>query len=101
MNDLQSRVAEAANNPATWIGPQDYPHGAIMSGAQAVLNYRLTIGADGKPTDCEIVRFTNATDFDAVSCKRMMQRAEFTPALDAQGQPIKSVEFGTIMFQMP
>ena len=95
-----SRLAEPETSPATWIRSADYPDDALRSGEQAVLNYRLTVGPNGVPTDCDIVRFTNATEFDAVSCKRMMERARFTPALDAQGQPIKSVYLGTIRFQM-
>ena len=95
-----SRGATPANDPGTWIKSRDYPRDAIKSGEQAILNYRITVGEDRTPVECEIVRFTNATQFDEITCKRIKERARFEPALDAQGQPIRSVSFGTIQFQM-
>ena len=96
-----SRLVQTADDGGTWIRPDDYPDSAIRAGEQAILNFRLSVGPNGIPTNCEIVRFTKATEFDEISCKRMLERARFEPALDSQGQAIKSVYFGTIRFVMP
>lgn len=89
----QEKGKEAAKpfgKPGDWLRSADYPTGALWMGISAVIDFRLMVDATGQPTDCHIQRMTNAPDFAALTCKLLMKRAKFHPALSADGQPIAS-----------
>ncbi len=94
-----SRRAMPTGNPASWIVNSDYPISAVFRGAQGIVNFRLSIGADGRPTGCHIQQSSRPPEFDTTVCKAMMRRAHFTPALDKDGQPLASYFRGTVVFR--
>lgn len=96
-----ARRAIPKDNPGTWLNTRDYPLGLVAMGVQGLVQLRLSVGPDGVPSDCHIQGSTRGADFDEISCKRLMQRARFEPALGAEGQPIASFYRTTIRFVMP
>ena len=88
------------SNPGTWLRSGDYPGGALFKGAQALVSFRLAVDAGGAPTACEIQRSYSGELFDKASCKGLMARARFAPALDADGKPIASYFASTIKWIM-
>ncbi|NML94723.1 hypothetical protein HHL27_13695 [Novosphingobium sp. TW-4] len=61
-----------------------------MMGASAIVYFRLMVGPDGNPTGCHIQQATNSPEFTDFTCKLLMKRARFAPALDAAGNPTAS-----------
>jgi hypothetical protein len=62
---------------------------------------RLMVDAAGKPTACAIHWATlDQTSNDKI-CKTLMDKARFTPAMDASGQPMAGVWVASPMFLMP
>ena len=51
----------------------------------------LTVGTDGRPSKCRVVRASRDPQADAVTCRLAMKRFRFRPATDAQGQPVESI----------
>jgi TonB family protein len=96
-----TRAVTPSTNPANWIGYRDYPVNLLAKGAQGLVQFRLLVGVDGKPTDCFIQESTRPKGFDDAVCKAMMTRARFDPALDKDGKPIKSYWRTAVRFQMP
>jgi hypothetical protein len=45
----------------------------------------------GKPLDCVPLKATASPAFAATTCQLLLQRAAFSPALDANGKPIRSI----------
>lgn len=85
-----TRAAAPASSPGEWMSVRDYPLQLLRDGTVGLVQFRLSVGADGTTTACHIQRSTRPAEFDEAVCKVLMRRARFTPALDANGQPIAS-----------
>jgi hypothetical protein len=88
-------------NPGDWVVTADYPQGMLTSGYQGVVDFRLIVGADGKPTNCIIQQTSRPADFAAASCRALMRRAKFSPAIDAAGNPVISYWSNSVRFVIP
>lgn len=93
-----TRRAQPLNDIDDWLLDRDYPIMAVRAGSQGMVHYRLIVDEHGKPVDCSIQGATEPADFSKVTCARLIRRAEFQPALDAEGQPIKSVFLSSVSF---
>jgi Gram-negative bacterial TonB protein C-terminal len=88
-------------SPGKWIVPDDYPVKMLSAGQPAIVEFRLSVGADGKPASCHIQSTTRPKEFDNAVCGSLMRRARFAPALDADGQPLVSFYRNTVRFAIP
>jgi Gram-negative bacterial TonB protein C-terminal len=95
------RYATPAQSPGNWIISGDYPIKMLMEGQPSIVEFRLSVGEDGKPTACHIQLTTRPKEFDDAVCKSLMRRAKFEPALDAEGKPLASFYRNTVRFQIP
>ncbi len=95
-----SKQAKPLQSPGKWIVSSDYPSNMLSAGQPALVNFRLNIGKDGSPTACHIQGTTRPKEFDNAVCKSMMRRARFSPALDAQGQPLASYYQNNVYFRI-
>jgi protein TonB len=68
----------------------DYPSEAVKNGWQGDVTVDLTVGTNGKVTNCAIVTSSDHEVLDSATCNILMRRAKFKPATDASGQPIES-----------
>jgi len=70
------------------IVPRDYPRAA--NGSQGTVEARLAVSAAGAVTGCTVSRSSGNAVLDATTCRLIRQRFRFTPARDAQGNPVPS-----------
>jgi hypothetical protein len=77
------------NNGLGFTG-NDFPPELISSASQAHLVLRIDISADGRATACAPVAGTGSAAIDRRACAVALERARFTPALDAAGTPVAS-----------
>ena len=96
-----TQMAEPLKSSGDWIKSSDYPENMLMAGQPALVSFRLSIGPDGVPTACHIQATTRPKEFDNAVCKSVMRRARFSPALDAQGQPLASYYQKNVYFRLP
>jgi hypothetical protein len=87
---------EPKSEPTTWLRFADYPASMLFNGKQALVNFRLSVDAQGTPTACEVQRSYNDQTFDQVTCAILMRRARFSPALDVQGRAVPSYYLNTV-----
>lgn len=59
-------------------------------GEQAVLRIRLAISVEGRVTGCHMQQRMGQEQFAQAACDALRQYGRFSPALDAQGNPIAS-----------
>lgn len=85
-----SRHAEPVGNAAQWLRAKDYPVRQRNRRRSSIVAFRLNVDAAGKPTACVVPRAYTPEEFVATTCTLLMQRASFTPALDAAGKPVAS-----------
>jgi hypothetical protein len=88
------------SRPNAWLTSSDYPPAMFNLGKQALVNFRLSVSAQGTPSACEIQSSYNDKKFDEVTCAALMRRARFSPALDAKGQPVPSFYLNTVHWIM-
>jgi TonB family protein len=96
-----SQSVKPLSSPENWLTWEDYPMDELSAGAQALVNFRLSVDATGKPTACHIQQSTRSRSFDTTVCSAMMRRAKFKPALDADGKPFASYYRNRVIFTMP
>lgn len=83
-----ARRARPVGDLRTWLGGQEIPR---PSGpGPLTLAYRLTLGADGRPTQCTIIETSLDERTRAAICPALMTNARFEPARDASGNAVRA-----------
>lgn len=93
-----TRRATPANDD--WLRDSDYPRKAVYKGEQAIVHFRLIVDPQGQVNECQIQLSTEGEEFQKTVCDSIKQRARFEPALDAEGNPIKSYYVSKVLFRM-
>lgn len=90
-----------ATNPGSWVTNDDYPASAMREEREGTTGFKLTIGADGLPTGCDIIAPSGHGDLDALTCQLILQRARFTPGRNARGDAVGGTYSNRIRWQIP
>jgi TonB family protein len=94
-------LAEPRANLASYISDADYPASAIRANEQGMVSFHLTIGADGRVTECTITTSSGSAALDEATCRILRSRARFTPARDDQGNPTTGHADNRIRWSLP
>ena len=78
----------------------DYPSGAVRRNEMGRVRVRVSVDDTGKPTDCAVLSSSGSGDLDTTTCTIIRHRAKFTPAIDVDGKPVRSVYVSTINWIM-
>lgn len=96
-----SQAAVAKGNPGQYFGPDAYPPAAQRAGAQGRVVARLTIGTDGRVSDCTVTTSSGNADLDSTTCRIARSRVRYTPAKDDNGAPIASTATLPVRWVLP
>lgn len=88
-------------DPGGWLGPYDYPTQSLINEEEGVTGFRLTIGVDGKVSDCVITATSGYVVLDTATCRNITRRARFTPALDNDGVPTDGSYASRVAWKIP
>lgn len=88
-------------NPASWSSTNDYPTRALREERSGTTAFRVTVGVDGRVTDCTIVGSSGSPDLDEATCSNVTGRARFTPATDTEGNPTTGTYTNRIRWIIP
>lgn len=79
----------------------DYPTVASILRQQGDVRTRLSINEKGRVTDCKI-RYSSGFDLlDMATCRGLVQRGRYQPALGKDGQPMPALAFQSVRWVMP
>ncbi|HEY0026651.1 MAG TPA: energy transducer TonB [Allosphingosinicella sp.] len=67
---------------------KDYPKEAVRARASGLVIVRLTVSASGRPTRCDYIARSGHEALDRVTCKIMLERARFLPAIGPDGNTV-------------
>lgn len=103
------RQPSGAGNPESVPGESlgslfswdDYPEVALQKDEQGTVGVTLTVGTDGKVTDCVVNLSSGSPSLDVQTCRLLWARARFTPARDAQGKPVQDTYTQRIRWELP
>ncbi|MBX7458809.1 energy transducer TonB [Qipengyuania sp. 1NDH17] len=78
----------------------DYPSKALRRGEQGSVRFVVLVDEKGEIIECRQSDATELEALDSPAC-RAMERAKFEPALDANGQPMRSYYATKIRYVLP
>lgn len=84
------RIVEATKPRADLRGlitGDDYPSSAMRNEEEGTVRVRLTVGPNGRVSDCSVTSSSGSSSLDSATCRLLKSRARFTPAKNNQGQP--------------
>lgn len=91
----------APKNQGSWFNNDvDYPSRARREGVEGVAGFRLSVGPDGRVTNCEITSSSGSSDLDNQTCTLAQRRARFNPAIDADGNPSSDTYSGRVRWKL-
>jgi TonB family protein len=88
-------------NAGLWVTTNDYPSAALREEREGLVGFRLTVGPDGMVKNCEIISSSGSPDLYTTACLLISQRARFTPAKNAKGQPQAGNYSNRVRWQIP
>ena len=95
----QSRLAEFSKYPGglgRLFSADDYPPAALQRGEMGRVRVRIRVSDAGAPVDCTVIGSSGSSDLDNGTCNVIRTRAKFTPAVDVDGKPVRSVYTSTV-----
>ena len=98
---FQPKGAAPKGNPGNWATSNDYPSRALREEREGTTGFRVTVGTDGKVTDCSVTRSSGSPDLDQATCDNIRRRARFNPAMDGEGNPTTGSYASTIRWVIP
>lgn len=91
-----TRRAAPTGAPSDWFRSADYPKNMLNELRTGLVYFRLLVDPDGTISDCTIQRSPMPVEFAVRTCEVVKQRGSFVPALDADGEPIRSYWLGAV-----
>ena len=61
---------------------------AIRAEEEGAVMVRLTVGTNGRVTDCTVTSSSGSRTLDDTTCRILRGRAKFSPATDNRGNPV-------------
>lgn len=98
------RISQAAGlrgNPGQFFGPDAYPASAQRAGEEGRVVAKLTVGTDGRVTDCVVTTSSGSSALDSATCRIARSRVRYTPAKDQDGRPIQSNATIPVVWRLP
>lgn len=89
------------NNSGTWVTTNDYPSSAMRRRQEGTTRVTLTVGTNGRVSDCRVSSSSGHDSLDKVACRQIQRRARFRPALDANSQPMSGTYSFAVRWQVP
>jgi hypothetical protein len=91
-----SRAVPAGGDVRSLFTAADYPEEALKREEQgrsrgAPARYQLLVDEKGSVAACDVLDPSGIATLDVTFCDVIKERAKFTPAKDAQGEPVRSV----------
>lgn len=80
-------AASPRGNPGNWATTNDYPSRALREEREGTTGFRVSVGPDGRVTDCQVTSSSGHSDLDQATCSNVTRRARFNPAKDGEGHP--------------
>lgn len=79
----------------------DYPPAALRREITGVVIYNVLVTADGRPLSCWLTEPSNSSDLNEATCRLILNRARFNPALDEEGEARTAIYSGRMRWTLP
>ena len=96
-----ARAATPLTPTGRWFDLNDYPRAAQKEGRAGTVVFTLTVGPDGRATDCKVDQSSGHSDIDTSTRKAAIKKAKFNPALDPNGKKIEGSYRNRVTWSVP
>lgn len=72
------------------IDDDDYPRAAYRARISGTVTARLSVGVDGRITECNVSHSSGNAELDETTCRLIRQRFRYAPARDRDGHAVPS-----------
>ncbi len=87
--------AQRVGNLAQYVGPDDYPPEALRRGQQGTVRFAVTVGTNGRVTECTITRSSGHEQLDEGTCRLARRKLRFNPGrVGGRAVEMPAVPFG-------
>lgn len=94
------KAASPKGNPGGWANSNDYPTRALREEKEGVTRFRVTVGADGRVTSCDVTGSSGSPELDSTTCSLVTRRGRFNPA-QQDGSPVAGSWSSSVRWQIP
>lgn len=91
----------ARANLGSYFSTDDYPAAALRAEAEGTTRFALTIGPDGRVTNCTVTGSSGNSALDSATCRILRGRARYRPARDQNDNPASGADRGSITWRLP
>jgi protein TonB len=88
-------------NPGSWATTDDYPSRALREEREGVTHFTLSVGPDGRVTNCSVTGSSGSPDLDDAACRALTRRARFAPATNGEGEPTSGTYSNSVRWTIP
>jgi TonB family protein len=79
----------------------DYPWSSIRDKEQGTSGVRFWVSKEGKIRDCQVVEPSGSMTLDKQTCEIISRRGRFQPARTSSGEPVESIGFQRVRWELP
>jgi hypothetical protein len=90
--------AARPQNQASMSRRLRFPPGLWQRGASGIVNIRMAVSAEGRPTACHVQMALSDPAFERETCDTLLEHLRFRPALDKNRQPLPSYWTTSVRF---
>lgn len=80
---------------------EHYPRGALDSGEEGLVRFRITLDRKGEMTSCAVTKSSGYGRLDSETCELIRRYARFTPMVDKEGRPVAGTRNGYVNWRLP
>jgi hypothetical protein len=75
-----------------------FPRGLVQFNGPSRIRVRIIVGSDGKPEKCRVVEPVVNVEYDRRTCGIVLEEAEYEPARNAAGEPVRCLHMLDIVY---
>lgn len=88
-------------NVGNWVNTNDYPSAALQQEREGMTEFTVTVGTDGRVSNCSISASSGHADLDMATCSNVSRRARFQPATNEDGDAVTGGYTNRVRWQIP
>ena len=99
--DARQQANEAREKANGEFILKHYPQGALDSGEQGLVRFRITLDQKGEMTGCEVTKSSGYSRLDTETCELIQRYARFKPPVNSEGRPVAATRNGYVNWRLP
>ena len=95
-----TKAQSAKGNLNAYFSTEDYPQDALRNEETGTTTVSLTIGTNGRVTNCTVTGSSGSRSLDNATCRILRARARYSPATLSNGQPTTDTDSARITWRL-